>query len=268
MRLFEQLGRKKVVLGMIHLGAMPGTPFYVEGSYEATLERAVADARALFEGGADGCLVQTVDRAYSKEDEADPARVAGVANIVRAIDKATGPEFQVGVQIMRNALKASLGVAKVCNGSYLRCGALVGATLTPSGMVEANPHDLMQYRNTIGARHIKLIAEIDSMHFKWFGGKPTVEVARAAKYVGADAVSLGSPDEEEMLGMIRDVKRALPGLPVILAGYTNHANAARMLAEADGAFVGTCLERDGWGGAIDIERVREYMAIVQTIGHG
>jgi predicted TIM-barrel enzyme len=68
-----------------------------------------------------------------------------------------------------------------------------------------------------------------------------------------------------MLGMIRDVKRALPGLPVILAGYTNHANAARMLAEADGAFVGTCLERDGWGGAIDIERVREYMAIVQTL---
>ena len=65
--------------------------------------------------------------------------------------------------------------------------------------------------------------------------------------------------------MIRDVKRALPGLPVILAGYTNHANAARMLAEADGAFVGTCLERDGWGGAIDIERVREYMAIVQTL---
>jgi predicted TIM-barrel enzyme len=38
-----------------------------------------------------------------------------------------------------------------------------------------------------------------------------------------------------------------------------------MLAEADGAFVGTCLERDGWGGAIDIERVREYMAIVQTL---
>jgi membrane complex biogenesis BtpA family protein len=265
MRRFEQLGRKKAVLGMIHLGAMPGTPFYQEDSYEATLERAVADARALYEGGADGCLVQTVDRVYMKDDDSDPVRVAGVANIVRAIDKATGPEFQVGVQIMRNALKASLAVAKVCNGSYLRCGALVGATLTASGMVEANPYELLQYRKTIGAGHVKLIAEIDSMHFKWFGGKPTAEVARAAKYSGADAVSLGSPDDEETLAMIREVKRAVPGLPVILAGYTNHANAARMLAEADGAFVGTCLERDGWGGAIDIERVREYMAIVNTL---
>ena len=265
MRIFDTLGRKKVVLGMIHLGVMPGTPFYEEGSYEATFEKALSDAQALFQGGADGCLVQTVDRVYVKGDESDPARVAGVANIVRAIDQATGPEFQIGVQIMRNALKASLAVAKVCNGSYLRCGALVGATLTAHGLVEANPYDVMQYRATIGARHVKMIAEIDSMHFQWWGGKPVAEVARSAKSVGADAVSLGSPDEEVTLQMIRDVKRTLPDLPVILAGYTNHANAARLLAEADGAFVGTCLERDGWGGSIDVERVREYMAIVDSL---
>ena len=265
MRIFDTLGRKKVVLGMIHLGVMPGTPFYEEGSYEATFEKALSDAQALFQGGADGCLVQTVDRVYVTGDESDPARVAGVANIVRAIDQATGPEFQIGVQIMRNALKASLAVAKVCNGSYLRCGALVGATLTSHGLVEANPYDVMQYRATIGARHVKMIAEIDSMHFEWWGGKPVAEVARSAKLVGADAVSLGSPDEEVTLQMIRDVKRALPDLPVILAGYTNHANAARLLAEADGAFVGTCLERDGWGGSIDIERVREYTAIVDSL---
>jgi uncharacterized protein len=265
MRIVDKLGRKKVVLGMIHLGVMPGTPFYEEGSYEATFEKALADAHALYEGGADGCLVQTVDRVYVKGDESDPARVAGVANIVRAIDKATGPDFQIGVQMMRNALKASLAVAKVCNGSYLRCGALVGATLTTHGLVEANPYDVMQYRAAIGAGHVKMIAEIDSMHFQWWGGKPIAEVARSAKSVGADAVSLGSPDEEVTLQMIRDVKRALPDLPVILAGYTNHANAARLLAEADGAFVGTCLERAGWGGSIDIERVREYVAIVDSL---
>ena len=92
-----------------------------------------------------------------------------------------------------------------------------------------------------------------------------VEVARSAKYVGADAVSLGSPDEEMTLQMIRNVKGALPDLPVILAGYTNHANAARLLAEADSAIVGSCLERDGWGGSIDIERVRDYMAIVGSL---
>lgn len=265
MRIFDTLGKKKTVLGMIHLNAMPGTPFYEEGSYEETLETAVASALALYEGGADGCLIQTVDRVYTTKDESDPARVAGVANIVRAVSQATGPEFQIGVQIMRNANKASIAVAKVSGGTYIRSGALVGATLSPHGFVEANPLDVMEYRARINARHIKIIADIDSMHFKWFGGKPTAEVARHAKYVGADAVSLGDPDIETTLRMIHDVKKAVPGLPVILAGYTNHENASQLLAHADGAFVGTCLEKGGWGGAIDVDRVREYMEIVSRL---
>ena len=265
MRVFETLGKKKAVLGMVHMGAMPGTPFYEEGSYEATFEKAVSDAQALYQGGADGCLVQTVDRVYTTKDESDPARIAGVANIVYAISQRTGPEFQIGVQLMRNALKASLGIAKVCGGSYLRCGALVGATLTSHGIVEANPYDVMSYRAQIGAKHIKMIAEIDSMHFKWFGGKPVGEVAAQARYVGADAVSLGDPDEETTLRMIREVRKAVPGLPIILAGYTNHANAARMMAEVDGAFVGTSLEKGKWGGPIDVERVREYVKIVASL---
>jgi uncharacterized protein len=265
MRVFETLGKKKAVLGMVHMGAMPGTPFYEEGSYEATFEKAVGDALALYEGGADGCLVQTVDRVYTTKDESDPARIAGVANIVYAISQRTGPEFQIGVQLMRNALKASLGIAKVCGGSYLRCGALVGATLTSHGIVEANPYDVMSYRAQIGAKHVKMIAEIDSMHFKWFGGKPVGEVAAQARYVGADAVSLGDPDEETTLRMIREVRKAVPGLPIILAGYTNHANAARMMAEVDGAFVGTSLEKGKWGGPIDVDRVREYVKIVASL---
>ena len=105
MRTFDTLGKKKVIIGMVHLGPMPGTPYYKEGSYPQILERAVADGTALFRGGASGCLVQTIDRVYSTTDEADPARIAAVANIVREIAKVTGPEVQIGVQILRNAIQ-------------------------------------------------------------------------------------------------------------------------------------------------------------------
>jgi predicted TIM-barrel enzyme len=54
-------------------------------------------------------------------------------------------------------------------------------------------------------------------------------------------------------------------VPVILAGYTNHENAARLLAAADGAFVGRCLERGGFGGQIDAVRVRDYVATVRSL---
>ena len=265
MRTFDSLGKKKVVIGMVHLLPLPGTPFYQEGNMEQSLEKAVADATALYEGGADGCLIQTVDRVYPARDEADYARVAAMATIAKAVSDATGPEFQLGIQIMLNALKASVAVAKVCGGSFLRCTALVGATVSAAGMVEANPHDFLTYRAQIGAQQIKLIAEVNSRHFHWLGTRSTADVARMAARAGADAVEVAHPDEGTNAGLVRDIRQAMPHLPVILGGHTNHENVARRLAEADGAFVGACLQGDGWGGQIDIERVREYVKIVASL---
>lgn len=166
---------------------------------------------------------------------------------------------------MWNGIKPSLAVAKVCDASFTRCTALVGATLTPFGMVEADPYSVMQYRKSIGAQHIKMIAEIEGMHFKWFGGKPIAEIARSAAMVGAAAVEIAIQDEEANARAIAEVRKAMPDLPIILGGYTNHENAARRLALADGAFVGTCLEEGGWGRRIDEKKVRDYMEIVRSL---
>ena len=265
MRNFDALGKKKVVIGMVHLQPLPGTPFYQEGTMAQVLEYAVADAMALYHGGADGCLVQTMDRVYPADDEADYARVAAMATIVQAVSNATAPTFQVGVQIMMNALKASVAVAKVCDGSFLRCTALVGATMTPAGMVQARPLDFLTYRSQIGANQVKLIAEVNSMHFHWLGDRPTAEVARMAARAGADAVEVAHPDEDTNTKLVRDIKQAMPTLPVILGGHTTHENVARRLAEADGVFVGSCLKVSSRDSRVDIERVREYVKIVASL---
>jgi membrane complex biogenesis BtpA family protein len=265
MRNFDTLGKKKIVIGMVHLLPLPGTPFYQEGNFEQTLEKAVADATALYHGGADGCLVQTVDRVYPATDEADYARVAAMATIVKAVADATGPEFQIGVQMMLNALKASIAVAKVGGGSFLRCTALVGATLSAAGIVEANPLDFLTYRAQISAQHIKLIAEVNSMHFQWLGDRPTAEVARMAARLGAAAVEVAHPEEEINNRLVWEIKQVMPQLPVILGGHTTHENIARRLAAADGVFVGTCLKADSRDSRVDVERVREYVKIVASL---
>lgn len=265
MRVFDTLGKKKVIIGLVHLRPMPGTPFYEEGDFERSLEKAVCDATALYKGGADGCLIQTVDKVYPAKDEADLTRVVAMSAIVHAVSQATGSEFQIGVQIMWNALSASLAVAKVCGGSFIRCAALVGASMSQFGMVESNPYEVMKYRASIGAQNIKLVAEIEGMHFHYLGGKPVGEIARAASMVGAHAVEIAHPDEETSTRLIREVKAMVPGMPVILGGYTNHENAARRLAEADGAFVGTCLEKNKWGSEIDIDKVCAYVEIVRNL---
>jgi predicted TIM-barrel enzyme len=225
-------GGRKVVLGMVHLRPLPGTPYYEPGSLSSIVDAAVRSAAALAEGGADGCLVQTADRVYSAGEESDPARTAAMALVVSAVAQAAGGGFAVGVQLMQNAVKASLAVAKVAGASYVRASAVVGATLTAHGMVQA---------------------------------RPVAEVARAAVAVGADAVALGHRDEQRTLEMIASVREAMPRTAVILAGYTNHENAARLLAAADGAFVGTCLESGGWGGPIDPGRVRAYVDIARGL---
>lgn len=266
MHIFERLGKKKVVIGMVHLLPLPGTPFYQEGTLQQNLEKAVADATALYQGGADGCLIQTVDRVYPAADEADYARVAAMATIVKAVGDATGPKFHIGVQIMVNALKASIAVAKVCGGSFVRCTALVGVTVTAAGLVQANPHDVLTYRASIGAQPIKLIAEVNSRHFRGLGDQSTADIARMAARVGADAVEVAHLDEETNARLVREIKQTVPHVPVILGGHTTHDNVARRLAEADGVFVGTCLKPKGWDSRVDVERVRAYVNIVASLG--
>lgn len=265
MSAFEANTKQKTVIGMVHLPPLPGTPFYEEGSYKHVFDKAIGDATALYRGGAAGCLVQTIDRVYPTSDEADAARVAAVANIVYEIARATDPKFHIGVQILRNALRASLAVATVSGGSFVRCAALVGATRSSDGLLQGDPHGVMQYRRKVGAMHVHMIAEIHSMHYKALDGAPLGETARAAVRAGADAVSLGDPDEEKTLHMIRQVRAAVPQTPIFLAGYTNHENAGRLLAAADGAFVGSCLEKGEWGSEVDEQRVHDYMAIVRGI---
>lgn len=265
---FRLVPGRKTVIGMIHLQPLPGTPFHEEGTFRDVLDTAVASARALAVGGADGCLIQTVDRVYSVEDTSDPARTVAMGLITEAVVRAVAdtPGFLVGVQIMRNAVSASLAVAKVAGGHFIRAGALVGMTLSPHGMVAPDPLAVAEYRKRISADSVGLITDVDSMHYRWFGGeKPTAEVARAARGMGADAIALGDPDEARTHELVASVRRAAPGLPIILAGHTDHGNAARLLAEADGAFVGTCLEDGGWGGRIDVARVRAYVDIARSL---
>jgi uncharacterized protein len=264
MKALAALSRHKIVLGMVHLQPLPGTPFYVEGSLAKIAETATQSAAALHDGGADGCLVQTVDRLYGVADESDPARTVAMGLIVNAIRQRVGPEFCIGVQLMRNAVKASLAVAKVCDGTFVRAGVFVGAALTEYGLVEAHPLDVIEYRHKINALDIDLIADVELTQYKWLGNpKPPGEMARAAARMGATAVAIGHPDEATTVEAIISVRKAAPDLPIILAGYTHHENVARLLALADGAFVGSCFESRGWGTTVERDRVAAYVEIVR-----
>lgn len=266
MSIFSNLGKKKLILGLIHLKPLPGTPLYKEGNFEEALEKALKDALALSNGGADGCLIQTVDKIYPADDDADYARVSAMAVITHEVRKATSPAFIIGAQIMWNCITPSLAVAKVCGASFTRATALTGTTNSPFGVVNANPLKVANYRKLIGAQDIAIIAEIAGYHFHGFGeDTPIAQKARMAMNVGADAIEVMHSDEETNNRLVHDIKTASPSTPIILGGGTDLSNVRRRLKEANGALVGSCFENKNWGGNIDESIVREYMGIVRSM---
>lgn len=266
MGFLEKLTHKKLVIGLVHLRPLPGTPLYEEGGLEVVIEKAIEDSIALNKGGADGCLVQTVDHIYPAGDDADYARVSAMSVIVHEVKKHTAPDFEVGVQIMWNSITPSLGVAKACGGSFVRCTALIGTTTSAYGLVNANPLKVQNYRRLIGAQNIGMVAEIEGYHFHWLGADvPIQQKAHMAMSAGADAVEILHPNEEINNKMVHDIKAMDPDIPVILGGKTNLENVASRMKEADGAFVGSCFEGEDWGSSVDEKIVHEYVDIVRSL---
>jgi hypothetical protein len=251
----------KVIIGMIHLGALPGTPYYgADGDYETIKSKAITDALGLADGGAHAGLVQNRGDRVFRNDDADPIVVAAMMDITRAIMETVGDRLQIGVQVLRNDLKASLAIARLCGGSFLRCGVFTGATYTGSGMVNGKPYEVLSYRRQIGAENVKLIAEIKSMHFD--NDLPLARLAQDAQFAGADAVGIAHPDVETALDWVAQIKAATPDMPVIIGGYTNTGNIGRYLEVADGAIVGGAFEDKGRGSAVTKEKVQTFMSAV------
>ncbi len=265
MRELVRLGQSKQIFGLIHLLPAPGTPHYTPGAEEQALEKAVQDAWALHEGGADGGLIQTIDGVYPIGESVDPARLATVARIVHQVGQELPESFQIGVQILWNALQASLAVAYTCGGSFTRNTAFVGSTTSAYGVAEADPNAFLHYVRLLGAQRIRLIAEIHSMHYRSREDYSLAQLAEHASRCGAHAVEIAEPDPRRCRAMIDEIKTAVPSLPVLLGGYTSHANVAEMLADADGAFVGTCFQPQGWGTHISVERVTTYVEQVRAL---
>lgn len=265
--MFTNLQGKKYVIGLVHLKPMPGTPLFQEGDFELSMEKALKDTQALLDGGADGCLLQTVDKIYPSGDDTDYARLSAMAVITHEVKKLVGHrDFKIGVQLMWNCITPSLAVAKVCGADFTRCTCLVGSTPSPFGVVNADPLKVQSYRRYIGAQKVAMISEISGYHFKGEYDRETIcGMAHSAKTAGADAVEVMHKDEEMNNRIVHDIKSMKGSLPVILGGGTDLTNVTSRLREADGSLVGSCFENGNWGGNIDSNTVREYAGLVRSI---
>src|SRR5207249_5013021 len=137
----------RALIGMVHVGALPGTPAHDHG-FAALVETAVAEARMLNDAGFQGVMIENMhDRPYLRR-AVGPEIVAAMTAIGREIRHAV--PIPLGVQVLAGANREALAVAQACGAAFVRVEGFVFAHVADEGLIESDAAELLRYRRAIG----------------------------------------------------------------------------------------------------------------------
>jgi membrane complex biogenesis BtpA family protein len=263
MELSDLFTVSRPIIAPVALLPLPGSPRY-EGRFESVIETAVEDARALEAGGVDGLSLENLgDAPYFKSD-VPPETVAAMTRVLSEIRGGTA--LPLGVNVLRNAARASLAIALAAGGNFIRVNVLTEASVTDQGIVEGVAAELMRARKLMGAEGIAVFADVHVKHASPLLQRPIQESALDLVERGlADVLIVsgsrtGAPPTVEDLKSVRDV-----GSVVIGSGVTAE-NAGDLLSAADGAIIATAFRVGGdLRQRVDRARVEEIMSVVGRV---
>ncbi len=244
--------QQDMLIGMVHVGALPGTPRGGE-SVQAITDRAVKEALQLDEAGFDAIMLENMhDVPYLRRD-VGPEIVAAMTAVTAAVRGAV--QVPVGVQILAGANRAALAVAHACGGSFIRAEGFAFATVADEGLLdEADAGPLLRERARLGA-DVALWADVQKKHsaHALTGDLSIGELASGAVFMGADAVILtgAATGERAALAQVQQVRDAVD-VPVLVGSGVDATSVKQTLEVAHGVIVGSALKVDGqWANPVD-----------------
>lgn len=247
----------KALIGMVHAGALPGTPGN-SATVEELVRSAVQEAWTLAEGGCDGILIENMHDLPYLRREVGPEVVAAMTAVCAAVRQAT--TLPCGVQVLAGANEAALAVALAAGLDFVRAEAFVFGHVADEGWMDACAGPLLRYRRQIGADRIAVWADVKKKHS---AHAPTADVSlaetvKAAEFFGADGVIVtGEATGREASAADLGGARAATRLPVAVGSGVTAENAAAMLTHADALIVGSSLKAGGqWSGPVELARVQ------------
>lgn len=249
----------KPVIGVVHVGALPGTPASESGVGELAA-RAAAEARLYRDGGADGIIIENMHDVPYLRGRVGPEVVAAMAVVGREVKREAG--LPVGAQILAGANVEAVAVAHAAGLDFVRAEGYAFAHIADEGWIESSAAELLRYRRLIGAAGVRVWADVKKKHSSH---AVTTDVtlgatAEAVEFMRGDAVIVtggvtGEPPRAEDVREVRQHCR----LPVVLgSGITPH-NLADFYHGADAFIVGSYFKHGGhWANPVDARRVEEF----------
>jgi membrane complex biogenesis BtpA family protein len=249
-------GAPRVLIGVVHLDALPGTPAASE-SVEAIAEEAVREARIYAAAGFQGLMIENMhDRPYLK-GTVGPEVVAAMAGAGREVRRAV--PLPLGVQVLAGANREALAVAHACGASFVRGEGFVFAHVADEGLIESTAGDMLRYRRAIGADEVRVFADIKKKHAAHAitADVDIEETAHAAEFFLADAVIVTGPATGRPANPA-EVRRVSAAARVpTLVGSGVSAENIQDYAAADGFIVGSSLKEGGlWSNPLDPARAQ------------
>lgn len=156
------------------------------------------------------------------------------------------PELFLGVCLMSHGGIEPLAIAQAISAQFVRIKTYIGAMVKAEGIVEGCAYQAITYRQQIQAEEIAILADVYDRSGEPLGRLPLVEAATSAALFGrADGLILTGHSFNESLGMLREVRAAPVGVPLLLGGSTTPENIRQALEVADGVIVSTALKPVG-----------------------
>ena len=261
---------KKPIIGMVHLGPLPGSALYDRHKLgmDKILEKAVEEAKILEAAGVDGVQVENIwDIPFQKADQVSSECIAALAVAVAAVSKSVS--IPVGVNCHFNAAEAALSCAIAGNAKWIRVFEWCNAFVSQVGFVDSIGAKVARKRTFLDARDIVTMCDANVKHGSHFiiSDRSISEQAHDIEQQGGDVVIVTgfetgmAPTAEK----VREIKNAV-SIPVILGSGVTLENAKVLLGEADGAIVGSWFKvGNNWKNPVDYDRTFAFMQKVKEL---
>ena len=249
------------LIGMIHAAPLPGSPRW-NGSMDRVVAAAVADARALVDGGMDALLLENYGDAPFTPGRVEAATVAGLTLVAREV-RAALPHTPLGVNVLKSDARAALAIACAVGARFIRVNVHAGAVIADQGLVQSDAYATLRDRRLLGV-DVAIFADVGGKHARPLVPVDLEQHARDLTHRGlADGlvVSGQATGAATPVGDLKRVRSAVPDVPLLVGSGVTPETAAELLSVADALIVGTALKRDGDVAApVDPERVRRLVA--------
>ncbi|XP_069674409.1 uncharacterized protein F13E9.13, mitochondrial [Periplaneta americana] len=263
LRLRKLFGQTKCsVIGMIHVGALPGTPGYA-GSVQSLVERACQDAEIYKDSNIDAVLLENMhDVPYVQPRDMGPEITAVMARICTQVREMLPSHVKCGVQVLAGGNKQALAIALAADLQFIRAEGFVFSHMADEGFTDACAGPLLRYRTNIRADNILVFTDIKKKHSAHAitADISLQETAKAAEFFLSDGVivtgvATGDPVDEHHFQEVQQCTQ----LPVLIGSGVTTGNVDRYM-DADAVIVGTHFkDNQRWQNSVNHSQVLRFM---------